>query len=65
MRATVLEHLQAKVTPEEIRAIYEQPAPRDYTAEALDWFDRIPRRWKLAICIGLWLFVVWCGCTPG
>jgi len=28
MRATVLEHLQAKVTPEKIRALYEQPAPR-------------------------------------
>lgn len=28
MRATVLEHLEAKVSPEGIRAIYEQPAPR-------------------------------------
>lgn len=28
VRATVLEHLEAKVSPQDIRAIYEQPAPR-------------------------------------
>jgi len=28
VRATVLEHLQAKVSPAQLRAIYAQPAPR-------------------------------------
>ena len=54
-----------KVTSDEIRALYAPPAPRDYTAEALDWFDRIDRRIKVAVLAGAYLFAVWCGCTPG
>jgi len=66
MRATILDHLQAKVTPEEIRAILNnKPAPHDWADDFLDWFDGIDRRIKVAVLAGAYLFAVWCGCTPG
>lgn len=59
MRATILQHLQAKVSPEEIRAIYDKPAPRDYTAELLNWFGRLDSRVKwLVLTLVVW-FAVW------
>jgi len=43
-----------KINSEEIRFIYsyrQPPKPRDYTAEALAWFDKLDRRVKWAILL--------------
>lgn len=59
MKATILQHLQAKVSSEKIRALYEQPAPRDTTAALLDWFDRIDSRIKWLVLVLVVWFAVW------
>jgi len=62
MKATVT-HINSKVNSEGIRHIYRQPQPRDYTAEALDWFSRIDRRIKLAVLTLAWLWMVYGLCA--
>jgi len=59
MRASILEHLQAKVSPEAIRQLYTPPAPRDYTAEALNWFGKLDSRIKWLVLVLVVWFGVW------
>ena len=58
MRATPLHRIDRRLTSEAIREAM-QPQPRDYTAELLDWFDRLDSRIKWAVLVVAVWFAVW------